>query len=79
MSFDSVRFVGSEVLWSWIWNYYQVNMQVFFKKKHKALPFGLLGSKGSKTAQLDGAGNGPLLFLTYSLASTSGEYLSSIC
>lgn len=57
-------------------------MQVLIRKKKEkktAFSLGLLNSKGSKTAQLDGAGNRPPLFLTYPLASTSGEYLSSIC
>lgn len=47
--------------------------------KKKGFPLGLLDSKGSKTAQLDRAGNRPVLFLPHSLASTSGEYLSSNC
>lgn len=36
-------------------------MQVL-KKKEKGFPLGLLDSKGSKTAQLDRAGNRPLYF-----------------
>lgn len=52
-------------------------MWVFSIKKSASLV--LLHSEGSKTAQLARTGNRPLLYLTYSMASTSGEYLSSIC
>lgn len=80
MSFYTVRFVGLEVCGLRFGFITRSICKCFSqKKKKKALPLSLLDSKGYKTAQLDRAGNRPLLFLTYSLASTSGEYLSSIC
>lgn len=77
MLFYSGRFMGLEVCGLGFWNYFQVNVWCGVKKNPPAL--GLLNAKGSTTAQLTRTGNRPLLFLTYSLASTSGEYLSSIC